>query len=98
MAPGGDLTLQWRFTREVSDVSQTPAEKEMAELLISALNLEGKSPGDIGPPFLYRFPLGLLILGGFAVVGGLGAVLKRRDGAAPDRTAPDRTAPERTEW
>lgn len=30
-------------------MSQTSAEKEMAELLISALNLEGKKPSDIQP-------------------------------------------------
>jgi acyl carrier protein len=39
---------------------QSPAERELAELIISALNLEGVAPGDIEPEApLFKTGLGL---------------------------------------
>jgi acyl carrier protein len=40
--------------------SQSPAERELAELIVSALNLEGVSPGEIDPEApLFKTGLGL---------------------------------------
>jgi acyl carrier protein len=40
--------------------TQSPAERELAELIVSALNLEGVAPGDIDPQApLFKTGLGL---------------------------------------
>ena len=40
--------------------SQSPAERELAELIVTALNLEGVAPGDIEPQApLFKTGLGL---------------------------------------
>jgi acyl carrier protein len=40
--------------------SQSPAERELAELIVTALNLEGVAPGDIEPEApLFKTGLGL---------------------------------------
>jgi hypothetical protein len=49
-----------------------------------AARLLGKSESDLSKPFLYRFPLGLLILGPLAVVGFVSSMFEKKKQAAKE--------------
>lgn len=54
--------------------------------------LLGKKESDLSRPFLYRYPLGLLIVGGLAVLGILGAAIGGKAKPAEEKPADDGSA------
>jgi len=54
-----------------------------------AAQLLGKSPREISPPFLYRFPLGLLIVAGFVLLAVIGKVVNKKGDGGTTPAAPD---------